>query len=349
MIVLPRSPEHSAAFGTGEPAVSVQAISGADPAGRESELSRAAGARWRSSSRSAAASVRTSTADAEVAGVSTSDSPRPDTARKEPFPTVPATGVILRGIDGAVTEVRTIVLPRGQVWLTDGWEWVVGERIERAGEADGSTTAGWAVRRVDVRSGTVLWERRTPSSAVFVFPGERTLGWIGKTALELIDTDSGALRARHQVSGVDPRSAMATRDADRLYVLAEERAPSVRLAAVDQIRSGWRNRLVTGRLFALRRSDVRLLWSIAWNDAAFALDVPRQAPVLVSAFQIPAAGESRGLHRSIIRLYDARSGERVFALPGNQGDVYWSIETHPRDGWFDLLTRQGVERFRFDR
>ncbi len=250
--------------------------------------------------------------------------------------------LVLRGIDGAIAAWSVIQTPPGEVWIAEGWEWVVGKRA--ADDADGR---GWLVRRIDIRDGSEIWQRRLNGTAAFVFPDDRRVGAVGGTAIELLDAGTGESLARHTIPRTDARSAIVTRDADRLYVLAVESPASTRVAAVDQIRSGWRNPLATGRLCALRRSDARLLWTTAWRDAAFPLDPPRHAPVLVSAFQIPGPNGGRNLHGSVIRVHDGRTGTRLAELQGSQGDVYWSIEAHPRDRWFDLLTRRRIERFRF--
>jgi hypothetical protein len=221
---------------------------------------------------------------------------------------------------------------------------------------ENKTSSVYRLRQVDLVGGQTVWEREFPQGTVPFAIDIESFGVLSPNgrivAVSVKDGQSlwESLVPRPPVL----QQIYCTMDQDRLFIVLSEPFENASEARINQIRQGYRNPMVNGSLFALRRTTGALLWRTRLRDSAFALDQPKDAPVLVLSYWKPdpdASSEvdvSRRPVQSVVRCLDKRTGDVVFELAEvNRNDVYHSLACNIDEQWIDLHLPRRTVRFRY--
>ncbi len=203
---------------------------------------------------------------------------------------------VIRTLDGRTTVTRKLAAA-----LDDDTRWFGTRALTRtqsllpSGEAaatspeGGPAVAQAPVERlelIDAIAGQRVWSRTFELGARACGLGPAWIGVVEPSGrFHVVDVVKGRTVASQRVE--------VPAGFDRLFVTDDERRHYVAIGSAfadpnnqraQQERGGFRNPGVNGRLMAVSRRDGKVEWSAPMDDAALALDQPRESPFLVLQF-----------------------------------------------------------------
>ena len=251
---------------------------------------------------------------------------------------------VLRSIDGKTIAERRLEFSPRDILLQHGRTCIV---AEPPGDRHADP---YRILKADLVDGTTVWKRDFAVDAVPFALDLDTFGVLEpEDKMLIVSRRTGATLASHRVRFPARLARICcARDQRHFFIALSGLVADPAELQVKQIRRGYRNPLLHGPLYGLDRATGKLLWRTQLEDAAFALDQPKESPFLVLNYQTLAetnAGNSPSV--GVVRCLDKNTGDELYRRTGPISGVYHALEANPPEKRVDIHFKAETIRLDF--
>lgn len=244
---------------------------------------------------------------------------------------------VLSALDGRKVEEQVLTnLPSTMIHHRDSLVWTITR----------DSDSQLALR--DLRTAKQIWTRPVANNAQFVALDSETIGIASAdNQFHLLDARSGApLCDALDVDTVALTGLIAWHDEERWYVAMTSPTGNVATLKALQPNDSVRRRFVSGTLFAIDRSEPRILWKRTLKDEPIALDQPRAAPVFVQLWKQPSKPSPSGTE-GVLRVIDKRTGKVLIEKRRDDLQPYFLLNPDQQLAILELKLQYETIRFRY--
>ena len=240
---------------------------------------------------------------------------------------------VFSAIDGRYIEKRELnVLPENLVHQQGALAWT----------ATVGTTIQLALH--DLGTGQTIWSRTDYTDSLIAVLDSETLAVVHPDGhLSILDAKTAEPRCEPLIVKAESmREIVAWNDSENWYLALSRTVQNLEALKAPQPRDSYRQRFINGPLYAVKRSDPRILWQRELKNEPLALDLARTAPVIVQLWKLKPRG-SNDASEGMLRVIDKRTGKSLIERRSVDVLPYFLLNPDPQQGMLELkLTQETI-------